>query len=233
MKIKQVKLVKFKRFSDLIISEIPESTKLVVLVGPNGCGKSSLFEAFNFWNKYWGYGNWHSNMERYYAKAGLGQHMDAFLNGDVDLEFHDMCKPTPGSAKGKFYFRTAHRNDPDFTVERFERKGFPNDRIQFETLMENDASVSQDYQRLIASSVSELYAKENKKRTAEELTEELIGKLQRSLKSLFGDLELEGIVHPFDDGTFYFIKGEAKHFRYSNLSAGEKSAFDLILDMTI
>ena len=53
MKIKQVKLVKFKRFSDLIISEIPESTKLVVLVGPNGCGKSSLFEAFNFWNKYW------------------------------------------------------------------------------------------------------------------------------------------------------------------------------------
>jgi len=51
MKIKRVKLVKFKRFSDLTISEIPATTKLVVLVGSNGCGKSSLFEAFNFWNK--------------------------------------------------------------------------------------------------------------------------------------------------------------------------------------
>ena len=39
MKIKRVKLVKFKRFSDLTISEIPKTTKLVVLVGPNGCGK--------------------------------------------------------------------------------------------------------------------------------------------------------------------------------------------------
>ena len=39
MKIKQIRLVKFKRFSDLTISEIPKTTKLVVLVGPNGCGK--------------------------------------------------------------------------------------------------------------------------------------------------------------------------------------------------
>ena len=39
MKIKRVKLVKFKRFSDLTISEIPKTTKLVVLVGPNECGK--------------------------------------------------------------------------------------------------------------------------------------------------------------------------------------------------
>ena len=135
MKIKQIKLVKFKRFSDLIITDIPNTAKLVVLVGPNGCGKSSLFEAFNFWNKYWGYGNWRSDQEKYYAKAGLGQHMDAFLNGDVDLEFYDMNKPSPGGAKGKFYFRTAHRNDPDFTVENFVRRGSPNEHVQFNTLM--------------------------------------------------------------------------------------------------
>lgn len=55
MKIQEVHLNKFKRFTDLTIKDIPESVKLVVLVGPNGCGKTSIFEAFNHWYKYKGY----------------------------------------------------------------------------------------------------------------------------------------------------------------------------------
>ena len=49
MKIKSIRMKKFKRFTDLTICNIPESAKLVVLVGPNGCGKTSVFEAFNQW----------------------------------------------------------------------------------------------------------------------------------------------------------------------------------------
>lgn len=47
MKIKTIKANNFKRFSDLTITNIPESAKLVVLVGPNGSGKTSVFEIFN------------------------------------------------------------------------------------------------------------------------------------------------------------------------------------------
>lgn len=39
MKIKHIHLDRFKRFTDLTVKEIPETAKLVVLVGPNGCGK--------------------------------------------------------------------------------------------------------------------------------------------------------------------------------------------------
>ena len=42
MKIKEIKLNKFKRFTDLTITDIPDSAKLVILVGPNGCGKTSV-----------------------------------------------------------------------------------------------------------------------------------------------------------------------------------------------
>ncbi|AYN86499.1 AAA family ATPase [Commensalibacter melissae] len=49
MKIKNVQIRNFKRFTDLKIEGIPETAKMVVLVGPNGCGKSSVFEAFNYW----------------------------------------------------------------------------------------------------------------------------------------------------------------------------------------
>ena len=47
MKIKSIKLKNFKRFTDLTIKEIPETAKLVVMIGPNGCGKSSVFDALN------------------------------------------------------------------------------------------------------------------------------------------------------------------------------------------
>ena len=49
MKIKSIYLKDFKRFTDLKIEEIPEKAKLVVMIGPNGCGKSSVFDALNLY----------------------------------------------------------------------------------------------------------------------------------------------------------------------------------------
>jgi len=51
MKIKSMRLKNFKRFSDLTIDCIPESAKLVLLVGANGSGKSSIFDAFHWLSK--------------------------------------------------------------------------------------------------------------------------------------------------------------------------------------
>ena len=42
MKIKKIELNNFKRFTHLSVEDIPETTKLVVLVGPNGSGKTSM-----------------------------------------------------------------------------------------------------------------------------------------------------------------------------------------------
>ncbi|WPA92447.1 AAA family ATPase [Providencia zhijiangensis] len=47
MKINEILLKNFKRFTDLKVKNIPNSAKLVVLVGPNGSGKTSLFEAIH------------------------------------------------------------------------------------------------------------------------------------------------------------------------------------------
>ena len=47
MKITKIQVENFKRFTDLTIQDIPESSKLVLLIGSNGSGKSSVFDAFN------------------------------------------------------------------------------------------------------------------------------------------------------------------------------------------
>jgi predicted ATPase len=45
MKIQAITIKSFKRFTDLIITDIPQEAKLVILSGPNGCAKTSFFEA--------------------------------------------------------------------------------------------------------------------------------------------------------------------------------------------
>ena len=49
MKINSIRMKGFKRFTDLTIEGLPETARLVVLIGPNGCGKSSVFDALNFY----------------------------------------------------------------------------------------------------------------------------------------------------------------------------------------
>ena len=46
MKVKTVELVGFKRFDHLTIDLGDTPKKIVAMVGPNGCGKSSVFDAF-------------------------------------------------------------------------------------------------------------------------------------------------------------------------------------------
>ncbi len=48
MRISKIQLVNFKRFTDLVIENIPKSSKLVLLIGSNGSGKSSVFDALEY-----------------------------------------------------------------------------------------------------------------------------------------------------------------------------------------
>lgn len=50
MHIKKITIRAYKRFTNFSIDNLPESTKLVVMAGPNGGGKSSLFDALLTWH---------------------------------------------------------------------------------------------------------------------------------------------------------------------------------------
>lgn len=225
MRIASIKLKNFKRFTDLHVAEIPREAKLVIIVGPNGCGKSSLFDALNHW---------------YRRNVGLGQNgdlayfqkhsTDAFdWSETVAVTLHDGAEPK----RGMLYVRTAYRNDPDFNVNGINRPNDPSQSIRVERSIDNDQAVSDNYRRLIYDTMAGVYDEANDAKTVRVLREELIGEVRNSMKRVFGDLLLNSVSNPLGTGAFFFEKGSVKSYHYKNLSGGEKAAFDLILDLHV
>lgn len=235
MKIKSIHLEHYKRFTNLTIQGLPETAKMVVLVGPNGCGKTSLFEAFNHWYRLNGFSNTGDRTYCVKKEDGVDDSVYDWFNRvtPITLEFHDAVLNVRADIPGKFYFRSAYRNDPDFTINSFTRQEDPKFLVKG-NLMSTDATVSSNFQRLVSAAVSGVFKEENSAQKVEELRESLIGKVRDSLKKVFEDLTLTGVGDdPLNYGSFFFTKGAVKDFHYKNLSAGEKSAFDLILDLVV
>lgn len=230
MKIKKIQIKKFKRFTDLTVEELPDTAKLILLVGPNGSGKTSLFEAFNSWYKLKGFSN---TGDANYIFKKEGENTNQNWQELVKIDFHNQTVPNQQEIKGKFYFRTAYRNEADFNINTLNKQNDPTKSLKLENLMMNDITVSENYQRLISQTLSGVFDNSNNSKTVEQLREELIGKIKTSLSHIFSDLNLSSIGDPLSNGSFYFEKGISKDFHYKNLSAGEKSVFDLVLDLII
>jgi hypothetical protein len=109
----------------------------------------------------------------------------------------------------------------------------PTESARLDSLIQNDQTVSANYQRLIAYTISGIFNSKNDTKSVASLREELTGKVGAAIERIFEDLKFSSLGEPLNNGNFYFTKGATENFSYRNLSAGEKSAFDLILDMVV
>jgi predicted ATPase len=231
VKIRSIELKNFKRFHHLRI-DLPERADVVVLAGPNGTGKSSLFEAFNLWHRFHSARAFTPDLS-YYPKATETEASSFTWNQQIRLEFHADV-PTDQAARRKlFYIRSAYRNDPQFDIPALARQGTALDEVRFERLIDNDAAVARDYQRLVSQALEDAFALESPDLTLGEFRTKTIGDIRDSMRRVFPDLLLNDLGNPLQMGTFRFDKGASRHFHYKNLSGGEKAAFDLLLDLIV
>lgn len=227
MKIEHVHIQHFKRFTELTISALGPEVRLVILAGPNGSGKSSLFDAFMIWQRS-RHGGWNDD-HSYYRK---GDQIDLGTNQRISLRFHG-AEPTREAAARAFYFRTAHRNDPEFRSTTLERQGAITDERRFQRMSESDAAVSVNYRRLASQAFEDAFALHPDAMTLGAFRDQAIGEIRDAVQRLFPGLRLNTLGNPFENGTFRFDKGTTQSFDYKNLSGGEKAAFDLILDLIV
>ena len=185
MKLNSINIKDFRRFTDLTVEKIPESAQLIILAGPNGCGKSSFIDALIAWHaseyvkkhRQWRNFSWESD---YHKKVDAKP--AANWQNKINLLPFGSVPPEIGKA---VYVRSAYRNDPEFQMQQLSRVGNPFESLPVTRTINNDAAVSKNFQRLVSQSVEGIFVPEDGSITLEEFAEKVLGDIRRSISILF------------------------------------------------
>jgi len=228
MKISRVYFKNFKRFTELEIIEIPAETKLVVLAGPNGCGKSSVFDGFEQIGG---------------VKKGNLQREDEYLRKDSSIPWHAEFTDKDGQTysfqsnnqlEKLTYIRSPYRYTSHISVSQLQalpKESVDHDRPK--TMIDIDSRLTTNYQRLFTASISDLFSGALDSMTGKDIREKYTGIINGMLSKIL-DIQISDIGEPLSGrGQLFFSKGKVSKFPYRNLSSGEKEVIDLIIDIVL
>lgn len=220
MHIRDLSLIKFKNFEDLDI-QMPEQPKLVVLCGENGTGKSSVIDGISSWRHRQTIG---VHDPEFYAPGGI-----TAVPSNTHVQFHEEFT----DARATTYTRTAQRVTVEFSAQSQAPPQAMLDVPGPLRTIDLDQRIVEDYQRLVGLSIERLWNPENAGTAAGEIVSELVGAVAAPLTRLLPGLTFDGPEPLQQNSTFRFSKGSARGYAYKNLSGGEKSVFDLLLDVVV
>lgn len=235
MKIKKIQLKNgYKRFFDLTIDLGDEPKKIIALVGPNGCGKSSVLDGMLFHSNAWGaIGNKGGKNHEYHSmhKIPNFDHTNVIIDF-VEGDFVTMRNQRTALGKEKtiFSFRSPYRYNSNLKVAHSQAT--PEIKLNnygATSSSDLDDKMEENYRRLYVK--YNKYLNDNNCRPSE-AKDKIIGDLNLSIKKCL-ELEIQSIGNiESSQGTIYFKKPDHPHeFEFNVLSSGEKEVVDILLDL--
>jgi len=242
VRLKKVHLKNFKRFTDLTIDQIPATSKLVLLIGANGSGKSSVFDAFNFCyfnspndksikitNEYLNYFIKSKSIDDGFIKLFTGEN-EVFQ--DATYNSKNGISPSRKSSEKKFYGRTSFRQFSKLDSKTLGKNVNRDDTPLL--FIDRDLRFKSDLENTYNSLMKDIF-KDNQ--GSKEIKEKYIHPVNRALENIFGNsngtkLTLLELIPPLDGeiAQVTFQKGEHQ-FHYNYLSAGEKEVFNILINL--
>ncbi len=235
MRIKKVRFMNgYKRFFDLTIDLGEHPQRIIALVGPNGCGKSSVLDGMLFQANTWGIiGNKGRKDHQYHSLNKTPNYDWQNIQIDfVDGNFQSVRgqKQKTGKEQTIFSFRSPYRYNNSLKVIQSKA-------TQELRLNNYGATTSADLDDKMEENYRRLYIKYNKYLNEtdckpSEAKIKIIGDLNSSIRSCL-DLEVFSIGDiEASQGTLYFKKPDhPNEFEFDVLSSGEKEVVDILLDL--
>ena len=218
MRIKNIVLKDFKRFTDLHIGELPASARLVMMVGPHGSGKSSVFDAMNTFARTH-YEAIDENFRDYYVKTDSIMNelkripMPLFeqMQGKVQIQLH----PGVVNWQSGLYIRSAYRNVPSAEISELHKVDESQHLTRLSRLIDNDPALSLNLQRIAWQEYSDLHSEERADMTARQIRERIVGRIRNDLGEILPLLRFDGLDKPGTERfTFRFTKGSAERSHF-------------------
>lgn len=239
MFIKQIRMIGYKRFHDLTIDLGENPKRIVALVGPNGCGKSSVFDAMIYLLRaYTGtVGKPTQNIRDYHYHSLRKEPSYDFQNVKMifaEGSFEEIIENNRKTNKLNciISFRSCFRYNGDLKVK--ESKAVDEVRLNSygaSSASDIDQRIEQNYRHLLGK--YSRYRDGNDCKPSEAKVH-IIGELNVALLNCL-DLEINSLGNiDVDEGAMYFKKTDSDIiFDYNVLSSGEKEVVDILLDLYI